>query len=245
MSPSCAPGEDSPAGAVNPSSLGRRTAARSVSLACTSRKAVSACGVLAAPGARVLTRPLIPAGGKPLRIHVHCNERRGAIAGCEGAGREGARWRRHAQPVTAAQRGSFRRPGRSAGANTENSERLRGTIPPSAMAVNESPDCDSRIDSGFVLIVILTGRVIGEDEPAGVTTILPRYVPAGKPAVLAVTASESGVLGVAVPVAGLRMSQLFCLPESSVTAAANASEPPPALRTVTACVRVNEPWGKA
>ena len=91
----------------------------------------------------------------------------------------------------------------------------------------------------------VTGKVTGGDEPAGVTTIFPLYVPAGKPAVLAVTASETGVLGVAVPVAGLRVSQLFCFPVSSAAAAVKASEPPPALRTATACVRVNEPWGKA
>ena len=46
-------GEDSPAGAVKTSSFGRMTAAKSVSFACTSTKAVSTCGVSRRP-ARVL-----------------------------------------------------------------------------------------------------------------------------------------------------------------------------------------------
>jgi len=39
--------------------------------------------------------------------------------------------------------------------------------------VNDSPDCDRRIDKGFMLIVVMMGMVTGDGEAAEVTTILP------------------------------------------------------------------------
>ena len=48
-----------------------------------------------------------------------------------------------------------------------------------------------------------------------------------------------------MPAAGLRVSQARCFPESSVAVAVNASEPTPALKIVTAWLRVNDPTGKA
>src|SRR6202043_321410 len=85
-----------------------------------------------------------------------------------------------------------------------------GTTPPSATAVKDSPDCDSRSDSGFVLTVRVTGTVVGVDAVGVVMTTRPLYVPAGSPAEFAVTDNETGAAGVAVPSSALSASQLLC-----------------------------------
>src|SRR5580700_1806195 len=103
------------------------------------------------------------------------------------------------------------------------------------MPVNARPVCVRYSTLALVVMVMTTGILIGPDAvfvPVMVRVVV--YVPASKPAGLAVTVKLAGLAGVAEPPAGVKLSQLAAGPAATV----NPRVPSPRLVIVKV-------WGRA